>query len=101
MTTTRNGNDVLLSNLDLEELAAALIMLVPTCLMLGHESIESTLGYVHGEPGGTAAFIKDLFTLTPGEIAAKWYGGEESAIEMYARAMGAALFADLDDESAA
>jgi hypothetical protein len=90
----QSGNEVLLAGFGLEELAAALIMLVPTCMTLGHESIQSTLGYVHGEPGGTAAFIKDMFTLTPSEIAVKWYGSEESALEMYAEAMGRALFAD-------
>lgn len=100
MTTTRDGNNVPLSNLDLEDVAAALIMLVPTCLTLGHESIQSTLGYVHGEPGGTAAFIKDLLTLPPGEVAVKWYGGEEAAMQIYTKAMGRALFADLDTEPA-
>ncbi len=87
------GNHAALSNLSLEEIAASLIMLVPTCLTLGHESIESTLGYVNVEPGGTAAFIKDLFTLPPEEIAEKWYGSEELAIEMYADAMGSTVFA--------
>ena len=89
----QSGNDMPLARLGLEEIAAALIMLVPTCLTLGHESIESTIGYVYGEPLGTAEFIKDLFTLKPEEIAGKWYGSEEAALTMYAEAMGRAVFA--------
>ena len=92
--------DTPLAELDLEEIAAALIMLVPGCLALGHESIQSTLGYYHGESGGAGAFIKDLFTLKPGEVARKWYGGEKRAKSLFASAMGKALFAD-DAEPAA
>jgi hypothetical protein len=100
MKTTKDGNDVLLSNLNLEDIAAALIMLVPGCLMLGHQALTSTLGYAHPDPEGPAAFVKDLFTLPPDEVARKWYGDEKFAMQMHNNAMSIALFSDLDGESA-
>ena len=100
MTTTKDGNEVALSNLSLEDIAAALIMLVPGCLMLGHQSLTSTLGYVHPEPESAAAFVKDLFTLAPDEVARKWYGDEKFAMQMHNRAMSMALFSNLDGETA-
>jgi hypothetical protein len=79
-----------LSDLSLEEIAAAFIMLVPSCLTLGHQSVQGTLGYVHGDRAG--AFVKDVITRPPAEVARKWYGSEKSAKEILARAMGKALF---------
>ena len=92
--------DTPLAKLSLKEIAAALIMLIPNCVMLGHQSIPSTLEYVHPPDGGPAAFVSDLFTLKPEEVAEKWYGGEKRAALLSARASSLALFGDLDDEPA-
>lgn len=87
-----------LSDLSLEEIAAAFIMLVPSCLTLGHQSIRGTLTYVHGDRAG--AFVKDVITRPPAEVARKWYGGEKYAKEVLARAMGKALFGpEMDDQA--
>jgi hypothetical protein len=83
-----------LAKLDLEEIAAALIMLVPGCLTLGHQSIRSDLWYIHPEPGSAAEFVKDLFTLKPDEVARKWYGSEEGAMLLHSAAISLALFGD-------
>ena len=91
--------DTPLAELDLEDVAAALIMLVPECLTLGHESIQSTLRYVHPSPGSPAAFVKDMFTLEPDEIARKWYGSEKLAALLAVTATGSALLGNLDDEA--
>jgi hypothetical protein len=85
--------DTPLAKLDLEDIAAALIMLVPGCLVLGHQSLTSTLGYVHPGPEGPAAFVKDLFMLPPDEVARKWYGGERLAMLLHSKAVSLALFA--------
>lgn len=94
MTDRAAMKDTPLAKLDLEEIAAAFIMLVPSCLTLNHQTIQGTLSYVHGEPGSAAAFVKDVFTLRPGEVAQKWYGSEQLAKLMAARVIGRALFGD-------
>jgi hypothetical protein len=86
----KTGSPAALSDLSLEEIAAAFIMLVPSCLTLGHQSIQGTLTYVHGDRAG--AFVKDVITRPPAEVARKWYGGEKYAKEVLAKAMGKALF---------
>lgn len=88
-----------LSELSLEEIAAAFIVLVPSCLTLGHQSIQGTLTYVHDDRAG--AFIKDVLTKPPAEVARKWYGGEKRAKEALAMAMGQALFGPDPDEQLA
>jgi len=85
-----------LADLSLEEIAAAFIMLVPSCLTLGHQSIQGTLWYVHGDRAG--AFVKDVITRPPAEVARKWYGGERRAKRALAIAMGKALFGPETDD---
>jgi hypothetical protein len=95
MTDTPEGNSTPpLANLTLEEIAASFIMLVPSCLTLNHQTIQGTLTYVHPSPGSAAAFVKDVLTRSPGEVARKWYGSEHFAKLMATRAVSDALFGD-------
>lgn len=82
---------VRLIDLDFKRIGEALIALPLTTLGLRHASIESSLDYIHPEPGTEAEFVKDLFTLPQDEIIAKWYGGHEFAAQLTAATMDKVL----------
>jgi hypothetical protein len=77
------------ADLDLRLVGDLLTRLPATAAMMRHASVQSTLGYIAGDPEEPEQeFVRDILTLPLAEVLDKWYGGH-----LYAAALGSALVA--------
>jgi hypothetical protein len=72
-----------LLRLDLQAVGDQLARAVITARQLGHDTTARTI-QDYWAPGGSPEheFIRDVFTLSPDEIAERWMDGESNAVQI-------------------